>query len=53
MYSPASSASAANDMMFLMMCAMFSTAPLFGGMIVSFDRKKCPPALLHALGLLK
>ncbi len=53
MYSPASSASVADDMTFLMMCAMFSTAPLFGGMAVSFDRKKCPPALLHALGLLK
>jgi hypothetical protein len=50
MYSPTSSTSVANDMMFLMMCAMFSTAQLFGGMVVSFDRKKCPPALLHALG---
>jgi hypothetical protein len=25
---------------FLMTCAMFSTAPLFGGMFVSLDRKK-------------
>jgi hypothetical protein len=53
MYSPASSTLVANDMTFLMMCAMFSTAPLFGGTVVSFDRKKCPPALLCALGLLK
>ncbi len=53
MYSPTSSTLVANDMTFLMMCAMFSTAPFFGGMVVSFDRKKCPPALLHALGLLK
>ncbi len=53
MYSPASSALVANDMTFLMMCAMFSTAPLFGGMVVSFDRKKCPLVLLRALGLLK
>ena len=52
-YSPASYASVADDMAFLMMCAMFSTAPLLGGMVVSLDRKKCPPALLHALGSLK
>ena len=53
MYSPASAASVADDMTFLMMCAMFNTAPLLGGMVVSLDRKKCPPALLRALGLLK
>ncbi len=52
MYSPASSASVADDMIFLMMCTMFSTAPLFGGMVVSLDRKKCPLALLRALGSL-
>ena len=40
MYIPASSASVADDMTFLMMCAMFSTAPLFGGMVVLLDRKK-------------
>ena len=40
MYSPASSASVADDMTFLMMCAKFSTAPLFGGMVVLLDRKK-------------
>ncbi len=53
MYGPANSASVADDMTFLMMCAIFSTVPLFGGMVVSLDRKKCPPALLCALGLLK
>jgi hypothetical protein len=37
----------------LMMCAMFNTAPLFGGTVVLLDRKKCPPALLRALGSLK
>ena len=36
-------------MTFLMMFAMFSTAPLFGGVVVSLDRKKCPPALLCTL----
>ncbi len=53
MYSPANSALVADDMTFLMMCAIFNTAPLFGGMGVSLDRKKCPPALLRALGSLK
>ena len=43
----------ADDMTFLMMCTMFNTAPLLGGTVVSLDRKKCPPALLHALGSLK
>ena len=42
-----------NDMTFLMMCAMFNTAPLLGGTVVSLDRKKCPPALLRDLGSLK
>ena len=53
MYSPDNSASVANDMTFLIMCVMLSTAPLFGGTVVSLKRKKCPPALLHALGSLK
>ncbi len=35
MYSPASSALVADDMTFLIMCAMLSTAPLFGGTVVS------------------
>jgi len=40
MYSRASSSLVANDMTLLMMCAMFGTAPLFGGMVVLLDRKK-------------
>jgi len=48
LYIPASSALVADDMTILM-CAMFSTAPLFGGMVVSLDKKKCPPALLCVL----
>jgi hypothetical protein len=42
----------ADDMKFLIMCAMLSTAPLFGGTVVSLERKKCLPALLRALGCL-
>ena len=53
MYNPASSASVADDITFFMICAMFNTAPLFGGMGVSLDRKKCPPARLRAPGSLK
>ncbi len=54
MYSPASSASVsvAEDITFLMMCAIFRIAPFFGGTVVSLDRKKCPPAWLCAFGLL-
>ncbi len=44
MYSPADSTSVAEDIMCLIMWAMFSTTPLFGGIGVSLDRKKCPPA---------
>jgi hypothetical protein len=43
MYRPASSALVAEDIIFLMMCAMFSIAPLFGGTVVLLERKKCPP----------
>ncbi len=53
MYRPASSASVAEDITFLMMCAMFRIAPLFGGTVVVLERKKCPPARLCAFGLLK
>ena len=48
MYSAASSASVADVMTCLMMCAILSTAPLFCGMVALLDRKKCPPALLRA-----
>jgi hypothetical protein len=53
MYSPASSASVADDITFLMMCAMFKIALLFGGTVVLLDKNKCPPAQLCAFGLLK
>ncbi len=53
MYSPASSTSVADNMTCLMMCAMFRTAPLFCGMLVSLERKKCPPALLYTFCLLR
>ncbi len=53
MYRPASSVLVAEDITFLMMCAMFSVAPLFGGTVVLLDRKKCPPTWLCAFGLLK
>ena len=42
MYSPASSASVADDMTFLMMCAMFGIAPLFGGMVVLLVERSVP-----------
>jgi hypothetical protein len=53
MYRPASSALVADDKTFLMMCAMFSIAQLFGGMVVLLERKKYPLAQLQAFGLLK
>ena len=53
MYSAASSASVADDITFLMMCAMLSMAPLLGGSSESKDMKKWPPALLLALGSLR
>ena len=47
------SASAALDITALMSWVMLSTAPLFVGIGASFDRKRCPPAGLRALGSLK
>ena len=41
-----SSASAAEDMMALMICVMMMTAPLFSVMAELLDMKKCPTALL-------
>jgi hypothetical protein len=52
LYSPANSTLVADNMTFLSMCAMLSTAPLFGGPVVSLERKKCPLALLRDLGSL-
>ncbi len=53
MYSAPSSALAADDMTALMSWARLRTAPLSLGLAVSVDRKKCPPAWLHALGSLR
>ena len=44
-----SSASAADDITFFMICVMVRTAPLLGGSAESADMKKCPPARLRAL----
>ena len=52
-YSTANFDSVAYDMMFLMMCAMLRIAPIFAGIFVSLDRKKCLPSLMRALGLLR
>ncbi len=53
MYNPANSTSVAEDITCLIMWAMFSAAQLFGGIGVSMDKKKCPPARLRALGSLR
>jgi hypothetical protein len=53
MYRAANSASVADDMTCLMMCAMLRIAPLLGGLSQSWDKKKCPPALLRAFGSLR
>jgi len=52
-YSAANSASVADVITCLMMCAMLSTAPLLVGIVASLDRRKCPPALLCACGSLR
>ena len=49
---PLSSASSADDLTDFMICALLRMAPLFGGMSALVDKKKCPPALLRAFGLL-
>ncbi len=53
MYNAANSASVADVMTCLMMCAIMSTAPLLAGIVASLERKKCPPALLRACGSLR
>ncbi len=53
MYNAANSASVADVMTCLMMCAMLSMAPLLAGIMASLERKKCPPALLRACGSLR
>ncbi len=41
------SASAAKDMTALIICVIVRMAPLFGGLAVLLDMKKCPPAWLR------
>ena len=43
------SASAADDMTALIIVDIVNIAPLFGAELLLFDRKKYPPAQLHAL----
>jgi hypothetical protein len=43
MYKQASSASVAEDIMFLMMCAMFRIAPLFGGTVYCLKGRSVHP----------
>ena len=50
---PASSASAAEDMTFLMICGMVRTGPLYVGAGTSYERIMCAPARLHALATLR
>ena len=52
-YRAASSASVAEVITCLMMCAILSNAPLLVGILPPLDRKKCPSALLCALGSLR
>ena len=53
MYMAPISASAADDMTALIICATVWTAPLLWGNSVSAAMKKCPPALLLAFDSLK
>ena len=52
MYKSANSAYVAEDIKCFIMWDMLRTAPLFCGMVESLDKKKLPPALLRAFGLL-
>ena len=47
------STSVADNITCFIMWDMLSTAPLFCGMVESLDKKKWPPALLRAFGLLR
>ncbi len=53
MYSITSSASVADAITFFIMCAMLRMDLLLAGSCMSLDKKKCPPALLRALGSLR
>ena len=48
MYRAPSSALAADDMTFFIICDMVSMAPLFGLIMMLLDMKKWPPARLRA-----
>ena len=48
MKSAPNSPSAIGDMTALIICAVLRTTPFFWGKMSVFERKKCPPALLHA-----
>ena len=50
MNSAPSLASAVDDMVCLVICAMLQIASLLGGKVVSVGMKKCPPALFLAFG---
>ena len=47
------SASAADVIMFLIICAMVKTARFCSGFAALFDMKKCQPALLLSFGLVR
>ncbi len=51
MESAPTSASAAEDMTALIICAIVRMMPLFGGLAVLLDMKKCQPARLHVFDL--
>ena len=53
MYNAANYASVANDITCIIMWYMLSTAPFLCGMVESLDKKKWPPDLLRAFGLLR
>ena len=52
-YRAPSSSPDADDMTVLIICAMVSMAPLFGGNVMLFDKKNFPPARLCASGSLR
>ena len=53
MYSAVSSASVADVMTCLIMCAILIIAPLFCGIVALLDKNKCPPARILAFGSLR
>ena len=53
MCSADSLASVADVMTCLIMCAMLRISLLFGGIVASLDKKKCPPAWIPAFGSLR